>query len=651
MSTSLALKPNMVKKQTTKTKTSITTDQSQKLIQTMLTMSFGCLAFLRGLFPDDNFIDQRFVTNKIKNNFNKNDVNQNNSIKIKTLVRGKTNEADILLDWLDSGVFQSIKLKYLKALSFGIFLNENDPSTLIENYIFNFTYDDINNNIKMNISTKTNNFDNNDSISILDLRKQVQQLMRRFIILTQSLEPLPIKKFLSMHLIFNSNTPQNYQPNHFKDSTFIKTPTIKLPVISNNLDGSNNIGSIDTKHHQVSINVLSNSDMNLNEQNENYQIINPIETFCLNDSQNNNNNLDDNEEIIPEEEEEEEENGIQKENENQQLVIESELDTQIQPQSSITTKLLGDVMNSSQNSIVPTQFIARSKTDTFNCECNLNPPKNATSTKICRICRKVVHGFCYGNAFQRNIPICMTCCYGPNDFLDIENPIFKDLMMLRKSYRTLSKKRYFPNSITSFIRLFIKDIELTENIKKKIALVLTCFISDGTLLLEPEESKLSQNIYPKVNTNLVNIDIPGIFTDKFGTLKQGSIYDIRFVLLSENSKKCYTKEVARSKEEIEDWLKEVETIIQKYNSFQENDNIENIKSLTLYDDTCTIDKIQFNDKKRKNINLEDDIDDDDFDEFLTNNNNNNNSKEIEPAHPKKKYLKISVSKKALKSLW
>lgn len=50
----------------TETKTEITTEQSQKLLQTMLTMSFGCLAFLRGLFPDDIFVDQRFVPEKVE---------------------------------------------------------------------------------------------------------------------------------------------------------------------------------------------------------------------------------------------------------------------------------------------------------------------------------------------------------------------------------------------------------------------------------------------------------------------------------------------------------------------------------------------------------------------------------------------------------
>lgn len=117
----------------TETKTEITTEQSQKLLQTMLTMSFGCLAFLRGLFPDDIFVDQRFVPEKVEKNYNKQNTSQNNSIKIKTLIRGKSTQADLLLDWLEKGVFKSIRLKCLKALSLGIFLE--DPTDLLENYI------------------------------------------------------------------------------------------------------------------------------------------------------------------------------------------------------------------------------------------------------------------------------------------------------------------------------------------------------------------------------------------------------------------------------------------------------------------------------------------------------------------------------------
>lgn len=208
----------------------------------MLTMSFGCLAFLRGLFPDDNFVDQRFVPDKVNKDYNK---NRNeaplNSIKIKTLVRGKTAEADLFLDWLEKGVFQSIKLKYLKALSLGIFANEEAPTDLLEDYLFSFAYDG-----SGEVSISVNG--ENEGVSLLDSRKVVQQLMRRFIIITQSLEPLPEKRFLTMRLLFNENAPIEYQPQFFRDASNDKPVTVKVPA-STDLD-SYAVGSLDTKYHE-----------------------------------------------------------------------------------------------------------------------------------------------------------------------------------------------------------------------------------------------------------------------------------------------------------------------------------------------------------------------------------------------------------------
>lgn len=225
----------------TNTRTEITTEQSQKLVQTMLTMSFGCLTFLRGLFPDDNFVDQRFVPEKVDKNYNKNTTSHANSIKIKTLVRGKSTEADLFLDWLENGVFQSIKLKYLKALSLGIFTDENKPHELLENYIFGFDYDN-----RDTFTLRINN--EGETISLLDSRKMVQQLMRRFIIITQSLDPLPEKRFLTMRLMFNDSAPEKYQPHLFKDASFDKPATIKIPATTD-LD-TYSVGALDTNHHK-----------------------------------------------------------------------------------------------------------------------------------------------------------------------------------------------------------------------------------------------------------------------------------------------------------------------------------------------------------------------------------------------------------------
>ena len=183
-------------KEETTIKTTISNDQSQKLVQTMMTMCFGCLAFLRGLFPDDNFVDQKFVPEKCNRDYDRGNAS---SIRIKTLVRNKSEEADLFLDWLEKGVFQSLKLGYLKAISLGIFVDENEPNNLLETYLFSFDYQE--QNIILNINGQV------DQISLLDSRKMVQQLMRRFIIITQSLDPLPEKRFLTMRLMFNDNAP------------------------------------------------------------------------------------------------------------------------------------------------------------------------------------------------------------------------------------------------------------------------------------------------------------------------------------------------------------------------------------------------------------------------------------------------------------
>ncbi len=77
----------------TLTATKVSSTTSLRLLNTLLTVSFGCLAFLRGLFPDDSFVDQRYVASPDSNS-------KRNSIRIKSISRGATKESDIYLDWL-----------------------------------------------------------------------------------------------------------------------------------------------------------------------------------------------------------------------------------------------------------------------------------------------------------------------------------------------------------------------------------------------------------------------------------------------------------------------------------------------------------------------------------------------------------------------
>ncbi|CCH63128.1 hypothetical protein TBLA_0J01320 [Henningerozyma blattae CBS 6284] len=584
--------PNVAQKQSTSNSTDISTEQSQRLIQTMLTMSFGCLTFLRGLFPDDNFADQRFVPEKIEKNYNKDNVSHANSIRIKTLKRGKSNEADILLDWLEKGVFKSLKLKYLKGLSFGIFLDENNPSSLIENYIFTFEYGKNDNGIKMSIKNDTSS---NESISLLDSRIMVQQLMRRFIILTQSLEPLPQKKYISMHLIFNSNTPQSYQPSNFKDATYEEKPTIKIPT-NNLISKSSTVGSLETKCHQVEITVLSTNESDLTNPEVDCDVIEPISRFCLSPDQISGSRRG----TI---------NGY---------------DTQSQ-----TGNILGNVLQSSQTSVQPTQYVAHQERDT-ECECGVASPAKVTSTKICKICKKKVHGFCYGNIRENRVPACFMCCFGPE--LESKSSEFKDLMTLRKCYRTLSKKRSFPPSVMTFAEYMFRKEDITDEIKNRIAFAITIFFSDNTLSAQGNTDQTgSQALRP----NFVSIDIPGIAIPNFGELKEGQTTDIRFTLRSENSRDCYTTDIPYSKKQIKKWLDEV-LELSRQSIQQLQSGTFGIDTLEITDNTETQDPIEVNQKKRTRINLEGYIDD--------SSPSVNDTSIIEKETPRK-IPKISVSKK------
>lgn len=673
----LFLTKQTTKKVATKTKMAISAEQSQKLIQTMLTMSFGCLAFLRGLFPDEYFLDQRFVPEKIDKNYDKNFNKQTNSIKIKTLIKGKSKEIDLLLDWLEKGVFQSIKLKYLKALSLGIFKDENNPMDLYENYIFTFDYNDKDNNVSMSIDTQDlssspsgrKQHSNNDVISIQDSRKMVQQLMRRFIIITQSLEPLPDEKFLSMRLLFNDNVDPNYQPLLFKDATFEPRATIK---ISRNLENDSfDVGKLNTGYHRCQLAVLSSC------QN-------------VNKSQNNNGN-DYNGEVGEEEDIEiddyQEVDPLQRiidmdlsEKENKPIlssIIPNEpefIPKNGKMQQSQTANILGEFLNSSQPSILPTQMETTinkppknknnnnnssnsEQHEQSNCECNTSLNGTVGTTKSCFKCNRLVHSLCYGNSSNSKIE-CFTCVYESEDTqnrLITNNSTFHKFMILRKTYRAINK--LFgdpPESLTQYMaRVFTPDeCKISKNIEDFI-FALNCLFYDNTFRLASENEIVSRyNISCEI---LVNI--PGIRTREQIPLALGKKYQITIQIGNRTGNLSYLKVLPKSKEEINQWVNDFERLQailtkdpKKFSGISKEDEIISLSSLVI-NDTETQDPIQIG-KKRKGLDLDYYLDTNESsmipDTFAI---NKEGSIKEDGYKPKGKARKISISKRIVKSAW
>lgn len=635
----------------------ISAEQSQKLIQTMLTMSFGCLAFLRGLFPDEYFLDQRFIPEKHSKDFDKN--KQANSIKIKTLIRGKSQEIDLLLDWLEKGVFQSIKLKYLRALSLGIFVEQDNPMDLYENYIFTFDYSG--NNVSMSINSQdlTQNgaiASPNEIIALKDSRKMVQQLMRRFIIITQSLEPLPDEKYLNMRLLFNENVEQDYQPMLFKDATFQPRATIK---IQRSLDPDlSNVGQLNTGYHGCKLSILSscqnvnkNQDISDIKCSDDFQEIDPLQQVidCY----------------IPEEEKTKKNLTISQQ---RSINVPNE---NIKTQASHVADILGDFLNSSPSSILATQIAPGKgmviKTNDFeeslNCECNTSMGKNAKEVLRCFNCSRLVHRQCYGNTKNSRVE-CLTCLYGVSNKgkLYFTTKQFHRLMILRKTYRVINKLwGKPPQSISEYMqRVFSKEeCMVKENINDFI-FSLNCLFYDHTLQLASENTTIS-----KYNILFgILIDVAGIFSANQRPFIMNEKYSLCFRLGNKSGNSSYLKILPKSREDINHWLEDFERLEKNVNRYlcssQEGINnkdakINSIDTINLdslvIQDTNTQDPIQSG-RKRNQLDLIQYLNTEessllpetyltnDFDEFEEESNTN-----------KRKIRKISISKGTVKSSW
>lgn len=84
---------------------------SLKLVQNFITAAFGCLAFLRGLFPDDHFIDDTFQAPQELNQL------KPNIVRIKRLKQGVSDSADTLISWIVSTLLLSCRKCYSVNMS------------------------------------------------------------------------------------------------------------------------------------------------------------------------------------------------------------------------------------------------------------------------------------------------------------------------------------------------------------------------------------------------------------------------------------------------------------------------------------------------------------------------------------------------------
>lgn len=219
----------------------ISEKQSQSLVKELVSVSLNCITFLRNVFSDECYIDSKFISKETADS-------KNSFVKVKYLMSGISREADTFINWVECGISSALKLQYLRALQFAIHIDDEHPERLSEAYVFNFDYK------SENITLSINEQEKYHVLPELSAREKIQQLIRRIIVSTQTFEPLPEKKHISVRLLFNERCPPDYQPSFFMDASNLEPPTISIDMKKCMHD----IGTFHTNYNYASIKILSN---------------------------------------------------------------------------------------------------------------------------------------------------------------------------------------------------------------------------------------------------------------------------------------------------------------------------------------------------------------------------------------------------------
>ncbi|PYH35035.1 putative meiosis specific protein Hop1 [Aspergillus neoniger CBS 115656] len=249
--------------------------QSLEMVQIMLHVSFGTLFYLREFLPllcfDDRdlreaqregdlsyrqFIDKHTHREDI---VSKEDVSFGRGKKgqpLKIILRGSDPKADMILDILETGIFDALSKNVLEAVQLTILVDKDAPENVLESYTFTFRYagagGDVNNRLE-SLSLEPMGCVA-DMKTAQTARIGLETIVRRLITLSAFLPTLPNKRSLGVHLFYTEDCPPDYEPPGFNGAD---DDTIKFPLSVNWKKESQSCGQMNSGRHTVGLKVTS----------------------------------------------------------------------------------------------------------------------------------------------------------------------------------------------------------------------------------------------------------------------------------------------------------------------------------------------------------------------------------------------------------
>ncbi|KAK6533210.1 DNA binding protein [Arthrobotrys megalospora] len=248
--------------------------QSQKVVQDLISAAIGCITYLRGLIPEKSFCDMSYggTTNESQLQNQSGFISQESDMlekkkasgtRIKHIRRGFSSEADTLLDLIERGIFSALSKGYLKAFQLAVFLDINNPEVIQEAYTFSINYHaresgklvDIKDILMSTVIQNGASCDHSaELLDIAQINRSVRALIRRLIVITQNLDLLPENRYLTIRLYHTPDAPGDWTPPMFTQST--GKPLWFNGETSNNLSDEI-FGSMETGLHSVQVRVTS----------------------------------------------------------------------------------------------------------------------------------------------------------------------------------------------------------------------------------------------------------------------------------------------------------------------------------------------------------------------------------------------------------
>ncbi|KAH9901464.1 HORMA domain-containing protein [Cubamyces lactineus] len=194
-----------------------------------------------------------------------------------TVTRGFTEEADKLLDYLENGIFDALQKQYLRSFVFAIYLDDQDPNNIIEAYTFNFSYCKVPGSEgtvpvmslgedMMNLSLSGTNkpldpvadATRRGKIPTLgEVKRSLKALVKNLIQATTQMDALPKRRFATFKLFYYENTPDDYEPPHFRAGDAKRHKWFMSTHDKGEVPERCSVGSVQTGYHGVEVKVTS----------------------------------------------------------------------------------------------------------------------------------------------------------------------------------------------------------------------------------------------------------------------------------------------------------------------------------------------------------------------------------------------------------